>query len=579
MTKISFKNKIIGLIVLSIFITILVSYISVNHYISNYIERSDSQYITHSIDLIQKKITNELKTKLALAESLSFSMMDIKETKKTSGFYRIVKVVNGYAFDETGNMQEDKAQKYIKLAENHSADTTISPVTMEGKIPVITFSIKRVDDSVDFFVVNLADFSSVIQSYSATGSYSELVSGNGTVIFSNKNGDHLTPVKRQIKFAGETWQLNGYIDQDTIKSNTAHLNWMITLAMIISGIVILAVSLAVLHFSFKPLQRLQTVVGDLSQGNGDLTQRLSVESRDEIGKISQSINQFIEKLQTMFIDVSHSAIDIDTAIETLSGQAKSNAGALNQHTQETEQVITAIEEMSATAGSIAESAGEAAELTERTNRNAEESKATVNNAVASVQELVNKVVNMSQTIGQMNSDTKEINNVLQVIGDIAEQTNLLALNAAIEAARAGEQGRGFAVVADEVRALAGRTQQSTSQINEMLGKLTGTATTVVNEMASTREYCEQTAERTGELIDSLNIVTDSVVEINDLNTLMATSAEEQRQVTQEISRNMATIQGMVHQLNDNAQQTSTVSDELKQTSTALSSVVGRFKVA
>lgn len=178
----------------------------------------------------------------------------------------------------------------------------------------------------------------------------------------------------------------------------------------------------------------------------------------------------------------------------------------------------------------------------------------------------------------MSEDTKQINSVLQVIGAIAEQTNLLALNAAIEAARAGEQGRGFAVVADEVRALASRTQQSTSQINDMLATLKTTTENVVKEMDSTRIHCEETAERTNHVMDSLNVVTDSVAEMNNLNTLIATSAMEQRQVTHEVSKNMAAIQEMVRKLNMNAAQVTSVSNELQNTSHALSDVVGRFRV-
>ncbi|POF60281.1 methyl-accepting chemotaxis protein, partial [Vibrio vulnificus] len=206
------------------------------------------------------------------------------------------------------------------------------------------------------------------------------------------------------------------------------------------------------------------------------------------------------------------------------------------------------------------------------------SKQTVTGAVESVNGLVTQVVAMSDTITRMSDDTKQISTVLQVIGDIAEQTNLLALNAAIEAARAGEQGRGFAVVADEVRALAARTQQSTAQINEMLAKLKSTTENVVNEMGSTRTRCEETAERTNHVMDSLNVVTDSVAEINNLNTLMATSAMEQRQVTQEVSKNMAAIQEIVRLLNENAAQSTSISDELQNTSHALTDVVGRFRV-
>ncbi|EMQ2878271.1 methyl-accepting chemotaxis protein [Vibrio navarrensis] len=577
MNHLSFKNKIIALIIAIITLTIVTSYFSVNYFISQYIEESDSKNITHNVDLIQRKIEAELNGKLSLANSLNFSMMDISETKESSGFDKIVKIVNGYAFDDTGNMSDEDAQQYIDLAENHPSETVISPVSMNNGVPMITFSIRRIDDSVDFFVFNLSQFSKVITDYASEGSYAELIA-HGSTIFSNKHGNNLTPIERSVSFAGQQWDLVGYIDLDSIQANTDQLNWMITLALLVCAAGIILVSVPLLHVSFKPLARLQVVVAGLSQGNGDLTQRLDIESQDEIGRISHSINLFIERLQQMFIEVADSSKGIDHAVANLGEQSSSNLSTLNQHTQETEQAITAIEEMSATASAIAQSADEAAKLTDRTNRYAEESKQSVTGAVHSVNDLVTQVVSMSDTITRMSDDTKQINSVLQVIGDIAEQTNLLALNAAIEAARAGEQGRGFAVVADEVRALAARTQQSTAQINEMLAKLKSTTENVVNEMGSTRTRCEETAERTNHVMDTLNVVTDSVAQINNLNTLVATSAMEQRQVTDEVSKNMAAIQEIIRQLNSNAAQTNSVSDELDDTSQALSAVVNRFKV-
>ncbi|EIU7745196.1 methyl-accepting chemotaxis protein [Vibrio vulnificus] len=577
MTPLSFKNKIIALIIAIISLTIITSYFSANYFISRYIQDTDSKNITHNVDLIQRKLENELNGKLALANSLNFSMMDISETKESSGFDKIIKIVNGYAFDDSGNMSEEDAQQYINLAESHGDATVVSPVIMLNGEPSITFSLKRIDDSVDFFVLNLGQFSQVIADYAAEGSYAELLA-NGSVIFSNKQGSNLTPIARPVEFAGQSWELIGYIDLDNIQSNTDQLNWMITLALLVCAAVIIVSSVILLQVSFKPLSRLNSVVADLSQGNGDLTQRLAIESKDEIGQISHSINLFIEKLQQMFIEVADSSKEIDHAVVNLSEPSRSNLHTLNQHTQETEQAITAIEEMSASANSIAQSADNAAHLTETTTRYADESKQTVTGAVESVNGLVTQVVAMSDTITRMSDDTKQISTVLQVIGDIAEQTNLLALNAAIEAARAGEQGRGFAVVADEVRALAARTQQSTAQINEMLAKLKSTTENVVNEMGSTRTRCEETAERTNHVMDSLNVVTDSVAEINNLNTLMATSAMEQRQVTQEVSKNMAAIQEIVRLLNENAAQSTSISDELQNTSHALTDVVGRFRV-
>ncbi|MBD1556736.1 methyl-accepting chemotaxis protein [Vibrio sp. S9_S30] len=578
MKNLSFKNKIIALITTIVSITILTSYVSVHYFISQYISDSDTKNISHNIDLVKTKLSTDLQRQVNLAKSLNFSMMDIAETKENTGFYKIVKIVNDYAFDDSGIMEEENSQAFINAASSQTELPSISEVTVTNGKPLLTISIRRPDDSIDFFVIDLSEMSSIVADYAISGSYIELISQNGTVIYSNKQGENLMPFNKRVSLGDKSWQLNGYIDLDLIEKNTSSLNWLITMALVICAVVIIGISVALLHVAFKPLQNLKSVVADLSKGSGDLTQRLDVASQDEIGQISHSINLFIQKLQNMFVEVSQSSRSIDNAVSQINSQTESNLRTLNNHNIETKQAITAINQMSATAESIAQNASDAAKLTEHTSANAEESKEIVSQAVNSVSALVDEVSSMSQSISTMSADTKQISTVLQVIGEIAEQTNLLALNAAIEAARAGEQGRGFAVVADEVRALAARTQDSTSQINEMLSKLRNATDNVVSAMESTRSSCENTAENTNKVMDSLNQVTDSVIEINELNALMATSADQQSLVTEEVSRNMVAIQQIVHQLNDNASNANTVNQTLDSTSRGLNEVVGRFKV-
>jgi len=579
MNNLSFKGKFLLLLISVITITIATSFFSVNYFISRYIQTTDSDNISHNVELLNQELRADFKGKLALVNSLNFSMMDIEETKTNTGFKQIVKVVNEYAFDDTGSMDDDQAQQFIDLAGQQTEQPQISEVTVVDGKPQFTISLLRNDDSADFFVVDLSHLTDVMAKYDMQGSYIELFSPNGLSVFSNKIEGELIAISQQVKVGDKTWTLKSYIDKQQIQANTSALNWKITVALLISAVVIILLSVMMLNIAFKPLQQLKSVVQELSQGNGDLTQRLAVQSQDEIGAISTGINQFIEQLQKMFIEFAKSSNQIDTVSEQLVLDSQANAETLNQHNMETEQAITAITQMSTTADSIAQNAAHAAKLTEQTNASAEVSKQTVDSAVQGVTSLVDEVAAMSHSISTMNEDTNKISSVLAVIGSIADQTNLLALNAAIEAARAGEQGRGFAVVADEVRALAARTQQSTSQINDMLSKLLSTTDQVVNAMTSTQASCESTAENTNQVMSSLNVVTDSIAEINDLNTLMATSAEEQSQVTEEVNRNMVEIQQIVNSLNDAAEKTTSTAGELEATSSSLRVGLGQFKVS
>ncbi|MFT6987069.1 MAG: methyl-accepting chemotaxis protein [Psychromonas sp.] len=355
----------------------------------------------------------------------------------------------------------------------------------------------------------------------------------------------------------------------------------------VSSVITISLVLLVLFFVIavwivsaivKGLVVLKERIDTLSTGEADLTSRIDLVSNDELGDIGRSVNRFIIYLQSMIIEISQASTHITENIQQLTVQSEQNSRALITHAAETEQVVSAITEMSATSDTVAQSATETASNTQQANAQALLSKETVTDASNSVIALVDEVESASSSINTMNENTLEIISVLGVIGAIAEQTNLLALNAAIEAARAGEQGRGFAVVADEVRSLAARTQSSTAEINTILGKLRKDATDAVAAMDVTKASCERTAENTERVTESLDTMTNFIVEINDLSAQIATASEEQSSVSEEVSRNMSNIHEMVLELTRNGQATVDSTQNLASVNAQLDALVSKFKL-
>jgi len=341
----------------------------------------------------------------------------------------------------------------------------------------------------------------------------------------------------------------------------------------------ISVLLSVLYVLYKPILLLKEMVTDLSKGNGDLTRRLEVTNQDDLGQISEGINLFIANLQSMMLEVLQSSTHIGSSVERLKSETEANSHILVAHTTETEQIVAAIEEMSATANDVARNGAETASFTQATNIQTLESKAVVGKATDTVAQLVREVENTSANIAEIDRDTINITQVLKVIGEIADQTNLLALNAAIEAARAGEQGRGFAVVADEVRALAARTQTSTAEIEQTLTKLRGASNAAIAAMDVTKATCLKTAETTEQVASDLDTIGNSVNQINDLNTQIATAAEEQSSVSGEITRNMSAIREMVNELSTNGETTSNETVNLATANHQLRLIVEQFKLS
>jgi len=336
------------------------------------------------------------------------------------------------------------------------------------------------------------------------------------------------------------------------------------------------------YITFKRLSQRLIVLREsidlLSQGNADLTTRVQIKANDEVGDIGNSVNNFINYLHTLMLSVNNSSVKISDSLMQVEEQTKLTHCIILGHAKETEQAVTAMEEMSTTANIVATNAAEAAAATQQVHDSVTQSKSTVIRASSNVQTLLDDVEDTVVNIESMAQNTQQISAVLTVIGEIAEQTNLLALNAAIEAARAGEQGRGFAVVADEVRALAARTQNSTSEINAMLAKLNSGVNAVVNAMDKTKERCITTATDTQEVNQDLDSMEMAISTISELTIQIASAAEEQSTVSAEVTRNMSEIQLIVHELSNNAEHTTTTTQELGTMNTELKEVVDKFNL-
>nr|WP_314577587.1 methyl-accepting chemotaxis protein [uncultured Pseudomonas sp.] len=311
---------------------------------------------------------------------------------------------------------------------------------------------------------------------------------------------------------------------------------------------------------------------------GDLTRTIEVDGTDEAGRLLSAMLKMQSKLRDTLQRISGSATQLASAAEELNAVTDESARGLSQQNNEIEQAATAVNEMTSAVEEVARNAVSTSEASKNATTSASDGRDLVQETVSAIERMSGDVQSTATLIGNLADESRDIGKVLDVIRGLADQTNLLALNAAIEAARAGEAGRGFAVVADEVRALAHRTQQSTSEIERMIGSIQGGTEQAVSSMRNSTERAESTlniAKGAGLALDTIN---SAVVEINERNLVIASAAEEQAQVAREVDRNLVNIRDLSTQSATGANQTSAASNELSRLAVDLNGMVARFRL-
>lgn len=350
--------------------------------------------------------------------------------------------------------------------------------------------------------------------------------------------------------------------------------------IIATGLLLLAMTILnilIVRSIRQPLGRITDTMHNISRGEGDLTQRLPEDGKDELSEIATAFNHFITQIQNVVKETQNTVQFLEDLSKQLVDAATHSHQLTQQQLEQTDQSATASNEMSLTIQEVAANAERAASASQEADRNAQSGLQSMQQTQDSIMQLAGNISESSEVINHLREDTEGISSVLEVIRNIAEQTNLLALNAAIEAARAGEQGRGFAVVADEVRTLASRSQQSTEEIHQIISKLQEQAAHAVQAMNANANSSEATAATAATAMESIAAINQSASTINEMNLSIASAVEEQSVAANEVSANIVQITDASNQLVGNMQEAISAVEALNSNTSTLVTLVQRFK--
>uniref|UniRef100_UPI0030DC10A7 methyl-accepting chemotaxis protein n=2 Tax=Pseudomonas sp. EL_65y_Pfl2_R95 TaxID=3088698 RepID=UPI0030DC10A7 len=384
-----------------------------------------------------------------------------------------------------------------------------------------------------------------------------------------------TPVKG---LPSVNWYLGLSIDKDKAYSMLSKFRTSAIIATIIAVVLIMLLLSVLMRVLMQPLHTMGKAMRDIAMGDGDLTQRLTTNSNDEFGEMATSFNQFVERIHTSIREVSSATIQVNEVAKLVVNASNSSMLNSDEQASRTNSVAAAINELGAAAQEIARNAADASTQASDAREQAEDGRSVVERTIAAMNDLSGKISASCSNIETLNSKTVNIGQILEVIKSISQQTNLLALNAAIEAARAGEAGRGFAVVADEVRNLAHRTQESAQEIESMIEELQVGSRESVTTMTESQRYSEESVAIANQAGERLGSVTQRIGEIDGMNQSVATATEEQTSVIESLNMDIIEINTLNQEGVENLQATLRACSDLERQATRLNQLVGSFRI-
>ncbi|MFM5577916.1 methyl-accepting chemotaxis protein [Aeromonas veronii] len=370
---------------------------------------------------------------------------------------------------------------------------------------------------------------------------------------------------------------------DQLESQLGEMNRAAVTQQLVGAVIVLVLALATMLAIARsitgPIRQMVSLVDDIADGEGDLTKRLTTRSVDELGDLAKGINRFIDKLQGLLGDVLKTASEVNRYAgdtDRIAGQTDTN---LQHHQAEMEQMLTAVQEMSYVSQEVATHANNTADSAKQAQSAADQGKDRFQQVIQSMHKVAAEAGKGADVVEGLAHDSAQITSILTVIQGIADQTNLLALNAAIEAARAGEQGRGFAVVADEVRKLAGNTQQAVQNTQELIEKIRLSSTNAVTAITQSQQLTHQAVSEADLAEEALGSIYKAISTINDMTYQIASAAEEQSSVSETVSGNLSKTNALANDIAQDATETAKASQALRQAADKLQQLLGQFRLS